>query len=493
MSADPSSGRKDATSASKYESLSPAVQHRLHQLFEHATRDAEKNDFDYANDLFSQCVAGDPANLTYLQSFLANLQKKYDNNKKGSKFAGFKGASAKKSMKQAASKHDWKGVIQAGCQMLKLNPWDSATLIAMANACHEMGIDECQLYYLRWALNADPKSVEVNKLAAQQLARMGQFDQAIICWHRVEEAKPGNEEAANAISKLTVEKTIFQGGYDREALQAEGVIGASDSQIGRPRIRPLASSRANEEEENPDEPPKSDEQRLQEAIEAAPEDVGNYLQLADLMSHSQRYQEAEALLVKALEISHQDLNIQEKLEDTQLRRGRLELDVAERRAAESRSPEEMERIRQMRAQMNQRELEVYQTRSQRNPGNASLQYEIGLRLKRAGIFAQAIQAFQNARGDTRRKARVHLELGECFQKIEQYKLAMKEYEAAIDACANRDPEIKKLCLYRAGVLGTGLRDFDRAERHLTELAAMDFGYKDVPARLDKINRLRNSS
>ena len=47
---------------------SPAVRQRLQKCFEHAQRCVEKDDFDYANDLFTQCVVEDPANLIYLQA-----------------------------------------------------------------------------------------------------------------------------------------------------------------------------------------------------------------------------------------------------------------------------------------------------------------------------------------------------------------------------------------------------------------------------------------
>ena len=79
----------EATAASPV-SLTPAARQRLQQLFDHATRSAEKKDHDYANDLFTQCVVGDPGNIVYLQSFLANLQNKYKNNKKGSKLGSLK-------------------------------------------------------------------------------------------------------------------------------------------------------------------------------------------------------------------------------------------------------------------------------------------------------------------------------------------------------------------------------------------------------------------
>ena len=53
-------------------------------------------------------------------------------------------------------------------------------------------------------------------------------------------------------------------------------------------------------------------------------------------------------------------------------------------------------------------------------------------------------------------------------------------------------ETLKLALYRAGVLAAELDDRDRAEKHLTRLAAIDFGYRDVADRLDKLAALRDS-
>ena len=42
----------------------------LQKTFEHAQRCVEKGDHDYANQLFTQCVAEDPANVVFLQAFL---------------------------------------------------------------------------------------------------------------------------------------------------------------------------------------------------------------------------------------------------------------------------------------------------------------------------------------------------------------------------------------------------------------------------------------
>ena len=87
---------------------------------------------------------------------------------------------------------------------------------------------------------------------------------------------------------------------------------------------------------------------------------------------------------------------------------------------------------------------------------------------------------------------VQLHLGESFQHIRQFKLALASYEAAIEAADSMQLDTRKLALYRAGVLAAELKDRDRAEKYLTELAAIDFGYRDVADRLDKLAALRDS-
>src|SRR5687768_17250000 len=129
------------------------VRHRLQKVYEHAQRCVEKDDHDYAHQLLAQCVSEDPANLVYVQALLGNLQKKYKNNKKGAKLAGLKIKSQRSALGKAIQNGKWQAAFEAGCAGLALNPWDVTTLVAMAEACRELHIDECQLYYLRWALD----------------------------------------------------------------------------------------------------------------------------------------------------------------------------------------------------------------------------------------------------------------------------------------------------------------------------------------------------
>ena len=470
--------------------VTAAVRQRLQAVFEHGQRCAEKADHAYAHDLFTQCLVEDPANLIYLQHFLSNLAQKYGNSKKGSRFSALRTKGSRMTLNKAAGKGQWRDAFTAACEAFKSNPWDINTLLDVADAYQQIGSDECQLYALRWALDAAPKDATVNRRAAETLARLGQFDQAISCWRRVEQAKPGDEQAAKAISQLSVEKTIQKGGYNQELLQAT----TTDSQELQQSVRDRIAQ--GPKEDVPAAKPKADSGRetaLLAAIEAQPADVANYLELADLFSAQNRLREASEILTRALAASGgADLTVRERLEDAHVRRAQHQVSVAQHRAEQDKTEESADLSRRMAAQANQAELEVYAARASRNPGNSLLQYELGLRCKRAGKFKEAIQAFQAARDDTRHKALVQLHLGESFQHIRQFKLALASYEAAVQEADMMEPDTKKLALYRVGVLAAELNERERAEKYLTQLAAIDFGYRDVADRLDKLAALRDS-
>ncbi len=472
--------------------LPTAVRQRLQKVFEHARRCMEKNDHNYANQLFTQCVVEDPSNLIYLQSFVTNLHKKYGNNKKGAKLAGLKTKSLRSKFNRAAAKGEWEPAMQASCAAIALNPWDITMLLAVSAACDQLRARECQLYYLRLALDADPKSLAVNRQAGRTLQQMGQFDQAIACWQRVKLAEPQDEESAQAISHLSVEKAIRQGGYNPSLLEA--VSEQNNANDAKQSVAQLSINANSDENQQPSQPL---EERLIASIREDPTDVENYIEWIDLLMHENRLADVEQVLGRATEIAgNGNLRICERREDWQIRRVHHLLAIAEKRYEEDSNDESRLLAEQIQAQARQVELEVYTAKSDRNPQNTRLKFELGMRLKQAGKPKDAITAFQAARSDPKQKALALLHLGECFQHIEQYKLAMTNYKQAIEACSQEgvgdDSETKKQALYRAGVLATGLRELDWAEQHLTELAGIDFGYRDVADRLDKIGRLRDS-
>ena len=445
----------------------------------------ENYDFDYAHTLFQECVTRDSANIVYLEAFFDNLQRKYKNNKRGSLLSfGGKGT-----FKKALAKQDWPEVLRLGAAVLKSNPWDIATLRGMAQACESLDYNEPELRYLKTALAANPKDVDVNRHCAASLARMGQFDQAITCWDRVDELCGGDREAQEQISQLQVEKTKVR----NEGGKRKGVVRPSSPEPQSDSEPPSSNAPDVNAPKNADRKiPLTPRQRLEQEIVNIPTDVPSYLQLAELHVGEGRLSEAIRVLQKGLAASGGDLKVAERLEDTEILRKEQQVAVANKRALAEPSDHARQLVTQLRSDLDRYELEIYDRRAQRYPRDLELKFQLGLRLKRMGNFGEAIKTFEHSVQSSERQAASNLEIGECLQRRRKYRKALEYYSrAAEQAEESQQPEVRKLGMYRASLLAAGLGNPQSAAAMLGELLTLDPGYRDAQARLDKLKQMRH--
>jgi tetratricopeptide (TPR) repeat protein len=412
---------------------------------------------------------GDPSNPLYVQSYTQNLQKKYDNNRKGAPLAWIHTRSTRSAMKKAMDQEQWDEVIKQGLAVLRVNPWDVPALRAMATAAEHSGDAECELHYLKCALEANPKDPETNKQCALAMTERDQFDQAIACWHRVEQVRPDDEEVQRAIAELAVRKTIKKGGYEETDPNK--------------KFRGAKAGAAAPQEEVPAE------EILRRKVARDPGNLVNYMELGQLLVNSDEYEEAEELYTKALEVSGDDADVREKLYDLQVRRVRH--DVVRARQHRKDSPAAEQEYRRLRKELNLKEVERCKHLCEHYPNNLRFRYDLGVQYQIAKEFPDAIREFQQAKNDPRCKGLCLLGLGQCFQAIQQTRLAVQHYEMAIAEIPDRDAPNKRESLYLAGKLALEqLGDLDAAEKHLTDLASLDFTYKDVSELLAKLAQLR---
>jgi len=166
--------------------------------------------------------------------------------------------------------------------------------------------------------------------------------------------------------------------------------------------------------------------------------------------------------------------------------------MAEKQADESGRKQDRDHFEQLKREFFAHDLALAKTRVERYPNSLRFKFELGQRHKIAGQYPEAITQFQLAKNDPKFKGHCNLLLGECFQRIKQYPLAIDHYELAVQEITDRDLDSKKKALYWAGKLSVFVGNLDDGQRHLTTLAALDFHYKDVSALLDKIARMREN-
>ena len=444
---------------------------RLQQLFERANRLMGQADHDYAHELFSQCVIADPGNVVYTQTCLANLIQKHGGKKKTSMFSAFKGLGSKGGAKKAALKKNWMGVIKSGLEVLSKNPWDTSTFLSMAEACEGLGLLESQLVYLRAALKFNPDDFHIFFLCDAAFLLRRDYAGALACWQRVLKAKPDDEEATRTIAQIAAEQTIDKGGYERaESSRDVKKTPRSTAGIQREELTP--------------------EQQLLRQIQKQPDDKAAYVELAQLYLKLDQFQPAEEILAVARKKFPDDIDILEKFEEIQLRNLREVAAGAEREADETGSADAKEKLAILQKRLEDKELEHFEHLVERFPTNSNYRFRLGQRYHEVGRTSEAIQQFQQARNDPKYHGLCQLELGKCFQQIKQYKLAADHYANAIREISDQDEKNKKEVLYLAARLALGLKDFEAAETHAHALAALDFGYKDLAALLDKIAQSR---
>lgn len=466
--------------------ISPHLRRRLHEGFEHAGKlmKQDKYDFDYVHTMLGECVSRDPGNLVYIEAMFENLRRKYNNNKRGA-LLNFGGKGA---FKKAHAKKQWSEVLKLGPDVLKSNPWDTNTLRWLAEACAGLGYAESELRYLRFALERNPNDVEVNRHCAKSLTRQGHYDQAIACWHRVDEATRGNVEAQKMISELQIEKT--QAGLGKS--RAAGGTGSAGKAGGTPDGDEAADAAGAGVE--PVKPRReiqlTPRQQLEQTVANSPTDVDAYLELTQLHVDEDHLGDALLLLQKGLSATGGDIRIQHRLEDIEILRKKQHLAIAEQRAAKAPSEESQQLVLDLHHDLNRFELDVFAARSARYPQDLEYKYQLGLRLKSVENYSEAVNCFMAAAELPERRAAAVLDLGECLQRQKQYSKALECYLRGLDRSEQaQQPELTKLALYRAGLLSAGLKDTPTAIELLTRLVELDPEYKDAAARLDKIRQM----
>jgi tetratricopeptide (TPR) repeat protein len=242
-----------------------------------------EEDYDYAHAMFAECVLHDPGNLQFVEGMIQNLRARSPNRKRG--LFAFRRSGSR--IKKLRAQKDWSQVFRVGLDLLNTDPWDTTTLRSMADACAGLHHNEVELVYLKQALDAEPKNLDVNRHCARSLGRMGQFDQAIACWHRVEKLAGKDDEAGRMISMLAEEKLKYPGGRPPVSSTKKTAAEPVECQTAE------ADSPAKDVVLRP-------QQKLEQAIAQDPKNVTNYLELAALLLGSNQYNAAETLLTRAV-------------------------------------------------------------------------------------------------------------------------------------------------------------------------------------------------
>ena len=444
--------------------ISPEKRKRLQQLFVLGSEQMTKGGCEYADKIyFTECVLQDPGNPIYAKTFLANLRKKFGEKKKTT--SSFLAAGKK----MAVDSKKPENVFKVGIETLKSNPWDIGALISTGEACESLGHRESAIIYLQAAVDADPNHVGANTACCAVLREAADFDGALACVQRILKQQPNNLDIQRLLTHISAEKTIHKGKYAKGEAQPVETAKILDGEDAMGRTLTVA-------------------EQIERRIAKNPKDTANYVELAQWYYRESDFVKAEESYVRAVHASDNAPEMAAQLLEAQKKR----LYAETLRMKEEYEHDPQEELKSVflstRSRYEAKCMELAQHRIKHYPEHAGYRYEYGILLQKGGQVKEAIAEFQRAKAEPSRLGDCLLALGQCFQMIKQYKLAMTHYHDAVQSLELGDS--KKKALYLAMKLAFTLEDYGQAEFYGHQLAAIDFAYRDLGDMLEQVAQRR---
>ena len=448
-----------------------AKQQKAEMFFQYGNDAAMKSNFDYAIQMYQSACKEDPAKLIYRQSLRGIARKKFGNDPKNvGRLVGLSIKPIRMKAKSAKSKGNNEAALVSYEEAFALNPWDVNTSWEAAEAAVAFGANDVA----EWLIDSVfmiANDGEFFKYAAQVYELCSSWPKAIASWERVKKINPHDEEAGRQINALSASATIQRSGLNETLNQRDAAAKALPKEAEDLRL-----------------PKQSPEERWEKEIAETPSHVGPYLHYAEHLRDKNQLDAAEKVLARGLKAVPDDSTLLYTYADVQM--GRLQLAEAGWTKKCAAAPNDLaakSKLEQIRKMHSDYEIKEYRRRAGLSPGDAKVQYDLGLRLAKAKLFKEAITAFQLARGDAALKVDALLQLGICFEEEKSLKLAERNFSDALKALTPQDTTLFNEIHYRLGRVNEELGNTQAAEEHYNEVAANDYGYKDVANRLRGLN------
>jgi tetratricopeptide (TPR) repeat protein len=462
----------------------PSPEHRRVAAgqFERANQVVATGNYDYGIHLLLGCCKLDPASLPYRQALRRTEKAKYHNNLRGSRLAWLLSWPVRLRLKAALRRCDYLKALEYGEHILVRNPWDVPAQMDLADAAEALGLLDLAVWNLEQARQKQARDPTVNRALARLYEKRGNFTQAIALWGLVLKARPADLEVQQKIKDLAAHDTIARA--HESALEGPGRPGGAAA----PRAAGTTGSGEHAPagaEAHASDPLARDTAPLRARLQTDPTNPELYRQLAKLYRRANQLEQAHAVLREGLGPTGNAFELSVELADLEIEPFRRNLAITEDKLKSNPDDPQLRKIRHhLRKEVNTRELELYRQKAERHPGELSQRFEFGVRLLRAGQLDEAIRELQAARADPRLHWQALLHLGHCFKARNNWRLAERNFEEALQHLPPGEMTHRKELLFE---LANGLAesgDLSRAVDLATELANLDFGYRDIGQLLD---------
>ena len=332
------------------------------------------------------------------------------------------------------------------------------------------------------ANTAVPKpSLQIYLLLKDSYLAIGHPDRAVVACQFAAELRPDDGELAEEAKNLEAELTVAKGKYDQEGdfrksikdRELQEKLQSQESIVKTKDYRVLAVEDA------------------RKALAAEPNLPRNIFNLAHALSDLQS-DEAENEAIELLRDAYKTRNdFSFERQAGLVRIKQLRRKVREAQTALEAEPDDTQaksRVAELSAQLDSTELEHYHLCVENYPTDLQAKYEYGIRLLQNKQYDEAIPLFQEAQKDPRHKILAMDKTGLCFFLKGWFADAIDIFTRAIDLYEIKDDDIGKELRYNLARSYEEQGETEKALEIYRKIAQLDFVYKDVHQRVDKLRK-----
>jgi tetratricopeptide (TPR) repeat protein len=435
-----------------------------------------RENYDYAVDLLMQVLEKEPS---FYEARKALRQAQANKSGGGSGFFKKAWSSASSSplvaKGQLALRRNPVEALTIGEQILNSDAASSGGHRLIAEAAIALEMPKTAVMSLDILFRNSPKDKNVGMQYANVLAETGEAQRAERILMELASAMPSDAELHQALKDLSARKTLSEGGYDS---LADGKGSYRDILRNPDEAKSLEQvNRVQKTEDQAQNLIAEYEARLK----TEPNNVRLLRNIADLYREKKKFDLALEFYgkIKATEAGASDASVDAEIAKTRTRQFEHQVEQLDATA-----PDYTDRVAQINVEKEAFRIAECQKRVERNPTDLAVRYEMGVLYFNAGKIGEAMAEFQKSKNNPNKKVASMNYLAQCFAKRKMYPLAASTLQDAIKEKPVFDEEKKDL-VYNLGIVFETMEKQKESIEQFEQIYAIDVGYKDVAARVDK--------
>lgn len=441
----------------------------------------ELRNFGYAISLLQRVLKQEPEFLTGRQLLRRAEIAKLKAEKK--KFFNVSTASLGVLKAQRELKKDPARAVDLIEKVLEEEPYHRQANLLLKEAAVAAGWPEIGVFALQTLLEEKPRDTKVLHQLGRLFHDLGESEKEVEIYNRITEADPADSEALRLAKDASARASMKTGGWN-EAESYRDLIKDKDLAVSLEQQSRIALSGD------------SLEQQITEAYarhQTEPESVDHARRLGVLHEQKEDFESAIAWFGYAAELTNRtDAGLLRKVSDLGMKRSEQEIAEHEQYLAQNGpgDPQYQEREAALEGARKERaELLIGEARkrSDRNPTDLQLRFELGEHLLDAGKFREALPELQRARQNPNARLKAMNLLGRCYRALGMLDLAAKQLEEAAREILSMDG-MKKEIVYNLGLVYEEMGDCERSITCMKQIYEIDYGYRDVAHRVESSYR-----